>query len=394
MTPKAATPPVAEEATETLTTAQRIKIARVEKGWTQTDLANATGLPQGDISRYERGIKQPSAGVVDRIMRAVGKTHTLQAVDGVLGIQGRAQGKLNIVDVTAPPVPVEWLVEGLVARGFLTMIAGEPGAGKSMLTQTVAEALVEGRETVAGMALRPRYVVESCPAHDEDANGCGVCDECDSEGNVRRNDTRALILDAENGENIIQERAQKQGLTKEDAGRYVVAASDGFDIYKDRAVLDGILADHRNAGTPVDLIVIDSMTSMWFGNENVVDQVSPMLKYLNKTAKDFDCGIVLIHHTDKEGENYRGSSAIAATIGGGVFTFTRYDEKEGEDITARRIVCRKMRIAAEPLPLKVYLTGHGVSHEPAMSEDRIALAVAEREAAARRLDIDAADEDD
>lgn len=386
MTPKAATPPVAEDAPETLTTAQRIKIARVEKGWTQTDLANATGLPQGDISRYERGIKQPSAGVVDRIMRAVGKTHTLQAVDGVLGIQGRAQGKLNIVDVTAPPVPVEWLVEGLVARGFLTMIAGEPGAGKSMLTQTVAEALVEGRETVAGMALQPRRVVVG-PCDAEKCDGAtAVHNDDDGTHGHLVNDTRALILDAENGENIIQERAQKQGLTKEDAGRYVVAASDGFDIYKDRAVLDGILADHRNAGTPVDLIVIDSMTSMWFGNENVVDQVSPMLKYLNKTAKDFDCGIVLIHHTDKEGENYRGSSAIAATIGGGVFTFTRYDEKEGEDITARRITCRKMRIAAEPLPLKVYLTGHGVSHEPAMSEDRIALAVAERDA--RRLDND------
>lgn len=386
MTPKAATPPVAEEAPETLTTAQRIKIARVEKGWTQTDLANATGLPQGDISRYERGIKQPSAGVVDRIMRAVGKTHTLQAVDGVLGIQGRAQGKLNIVDVTAPPVPVEWLVEGLVARGFLTMIAGEPGAGKSMLTQTVAEALVEGRETVAGMALQPRRVVVG-PCDAEKCDGAtAVHNDDDGTHGHLVNDTRALILDAENGENIIQERAQKQGLTKDDAARYVVAASDGFDIYKDRAVLDGILADHRNAGTPVDLIVIDSMTSMWFGNENVVDQVSPMLKYLNKTAKDFDCGILLIHHTDKEGENYRGSSAIAATIGGGVFTFTRYDEKEGEDITARRIVCRKMRIAAEPLPLKVYLTGHGVSHEPAMSEDRIALAVADRDA--RRLDND------
>ena len=370
----------------TLSTGQRIKAARIEKGWSQKQLAEAAGVQQADVSRWERGKVAPQASQVDRIMRAIGSSHILDAVDGVLGIQGRAAGKLNIVDPTAPPVPVEWLIEGFVARGFLTMIAGEPGAGKSMVTQTLATALVEGRTEVAGLKLHPRRVLAPCDECDGgevvvgDPGDPVKCATCEGTGGVAKNATRVLVLDAENGENIIQERAQKQGLTPEQAPRYVVAASDGFDIYKDRAVLDGVLADYRDSGSPVDLIVLDSMTSLWFGNENVVDQVSPMLKYLNDTAKRFGCGILLIHHTDKEGENYRGSSAIAATIGGGVFTFARFDEKEGEDHTARRLACRKMRIAREPEPHRVYVTGHGVDDKPATSEENIALAVAERDA--------------
>ena len=379
--------PTTQADPETLTTAKRIKIARTEKGWTQKQLAEACGIDQGNISRYERGTVAPTGEQLDRIFAAIGATHTLAAVDGVLGIQGRAAGKLNIIDPTAPPIPVEWLVEGFVARGFLTMIAGEPGAGKSMLTQTIGSALVEGRDTAAGMKLNLRYTEGSCDTCQGDKavvtgdpGDPDACPECDSSGTTLHNDTRVLVLDAENGENVIQDRAQKQGLTVDDADRYVVAASDGFDIYKDRGVLDGILAEYRDAGQPIDLLIVDSWTSLWFGNENVVEQVQACLKYLNETAKKFQLGILLIHHTDKEGESYRGSSAIAATIGGGVFTFSRYDEKEGEDITARRIRCQKMRIAAEPEPSRVYVTGHGISDQPATSAENIALAVAERDA--------------
>jgi transcriptional regulator with XRE-family HTH domain len=417
--------------TVTLTMAQRIKVGRSEKGWTQKELAQKSGVQQADISRYERGVMNPDAGTLDRIFRAFGKTHTLDAVDGVLGIQGRAAGKLNIIDPMAPPVPVEWLVEGFVARGFLTMIAGQAGAGKSMVTQTIASALVEGRETVAGFALSPRYVhipcdpdadhecdpediwhrcphcglylrsfrnddplrrhIEHCEAEclttadpngDHDPND--VCDHGPQPAHWHtRNDTRALVLDAENGENIIQDRAQKQGLTAGDAPRYIVAGSDGFDIHKDRATLDAAIADYRDKGEPVDILVLDSFTSLWFGNENVVEQVMAVLKVLNELAKKYQLGILLIHHTDKDGDSYRGSSAIAATIGGGVFAFSRYDDKDGEDFTARQLVCQKMRIAAEPERRKLYVTGHGISDQPATSADNIALAVAARELAAQ-----------
>lgn len=369
-----------DPAAETITTAQRIKIARVEKGWTQKQLAAAVpGLSQGNLSRYEKGVANPSGDTVDRIMRAIGKTHTLAAVDGVLGIQGRAAGKLIVVDPMATPTKVDWIVEGFVARGFLTMIAGEPGAGKSMATQTLAVGLVEGREEVAGFKLHHgRKAYRECIVTAGD--DCTIAGRVDGSHSHPVLDTRVMVLDAENGPNLIQERVQGMGLDADQAARYVVAASDGFDIYKDRKDLDAMIADYREAGTPLDLLVIDSFTSLWFGNESVVEQVMPCLKSLNDLAAKHNIGILLIHHTGKDGE-YRGSSAISGTIGGGLFTFTRYNEKDGEDPTARQIECTKLRIAAEPARKRVYVTGHGIDSDPDTAADNIMRAVAERVAA-------------
>lgn len=375
--------PPRDEIPETLDTAARIRMARGEKGWSQTRLSQETykldpkhGVTQANISRYEKGIAQPQASTVDLIMRAIGKVHGLAAVDGVLGIQGRSAGKLNMVDPTATPRRIDWIVEGFVARGFLTMLAGEPGAGKSMATQTLATALVEGKEEVAGFALHTPKRWTECDL----SEACPAVDAAPAHSHKLPAPARVMVLDAENGANLIQERVQSMGLDEETASRYMVATSDGFDIYKDRKDLYAMIGDYRDAGTPIDLLVIDSFTSMWFGNENVVDQVGPCLKMLNDLAAKFDLGILLIHHTDKEGDNYRGSSAIAATIGGGVFTFSRYDDKESEDITARCITCKKMRIAAEPVRRRVYVTGHGIDDKPDTTSDNLARAIAQRDA--------------
>lgn len=360
----------------TLTTAQRIKIARTEKGWTQRQLAEATGLRQGHISRWESGQVRITAENLDRIMAAIGKTHTLQAVDGVLGIQGRAAGKLTIIDPYAEPRPVSWVAEGFVARGYVTMIAGEPGAGKSFVTQTLGVALANGGPEALGMRLDTRAACPDCGGmravacdeepddlggHDQhdacDASGRVPCVTCDEEGHVPA-PLRVLTIDAENGANLVQERAHSTGLAEAARDRYIVAGAEGFDIYKDRAVLDGILADLAAEGRPVDLVTLDSWTSLWFGNENVVDQVQSCLGSLNELAARHNVAILLIHHTDKEGETYRGSSAIAATIHA-VFAFARGDEKNDTPET-RFLTCKKMRFAAEPPVRRLAVTAHGI----------------------------------
>jgi transcriptional regulator with XRE-family HTH domain len=344
----------------TLKTAQRIKVARAEAGWTQKQLAAASGVDQADISKYERGALNPNAATLDRIMAALstaqeGGSHTLAAIDGALGIQGRAAGKLVVIDPTAEPVPIDWIVDGFVARRYLTMIAGEPGAGKSFVTQTIGAALAAGADDAAGFKLGTGSAT-ICQRRELDGTDCDGpgCDYCQPA-------SRVLVVDAENGPNLIQMRARTLGLSDNAAANYIVAGSEGLDIYKDRDVLEGILTDYENSGAPVDLLVLDSWTSLWFGNENVVDQVMACLSFLNDLAARRNLGILLIHHTDKEGETYRGSSAIAGTIGGGVFTFARYGEKDAELPEARLITCKKLRIAPEPHPRRVYVTPHGIA---------------------------------
>lgn len=325
----------------TLTTGQRIRIARTERGWTQRQLADATGIGQSRISRYEKGVESPNADTVDRIMNAIGSTHTLDAVDGVLGIQGRAAGKLVLVDALAEPKPVSWVVEEFAARGAVTMIAGEAGAGKSYFTQTVGVGLARGDETAAGFKLDTKWCVDGqCPEEHEEPH--------------RRN---VLVVDAENGANLVQERVQDIGLTDADVKHYTTANSEGFDIYKDRDTLDAVLRDYKDAGEAIDLLILDSWLSLWAGNENVVEQVQNCLNALRLLATRHNLAVVLIHHTDKEGENYRGSSMIAATIEC-VFTFTRADD--GDLPEARFLTCKKMRIAKEPTRKRLYVTGHGI----------------------------------
>lgn len=47
--------------------------ARAEKGLTQKELAEITGISQGDISRIERGTANPSIRTIQRIATALDK---------------------------------------------------------------------------------------------------------------------------------------------------------------------------------------------------------------------------------------------------------------------------------------------------------------------------------
>lgn len=50
----------------------RIKANRLEKGWTQVQLAKATGVPQGLIANYENCARTPSAPKLAVFARAFG----------------------------------------------------------------------------------------------------------------------------------------------------------------------------------------------------------------------------------------------------------------------------------------------------------------------------------
>ena len=45
--------------------------ARANKGFSQSELSNATGIDQSDISKIERGIANPSIGTLNRIAEAL-----------------------------------------------------------------------------------------------------------------------------------------------------------------------------------------------------------------------------------------------------------------------------------------------------------------------------------
>ena len=341
----------------TLTTGQRLKLARTEAGLSQPELATLTGIDQGNISRYENGRLNPNAKSVDTIIAACVKhmqeqgkeLSVLDAIDNRhLGIKGRTAGKLVRVNTMGTPKPVEWIVGGFAARRYVTMIAGQAGAGKSSVTQTLAVALARGDDEAMGLTLpgTPHRVMIV------DAENVMVSDP-----------------DEEPEASLMQSRLQDYGLTEKHADNIVASGAAGFDLDKDRDGLDAFLSDCAAEGAPVDVLVLDSFTSLWFGNENVIDQVRGVLNFLNRMAVKHNLAVVLIHHADKAGETYRGSTAIAATIAA-VFTFARAVDEDGEETsgTLRVLACVKMRMAAEPHPHYVHTSSHGILTEPCHCE--------------------------
>lgn len=337
--------------------AEQIRSARAEAALTQPQLADLTGIAQANISRYERGQLNPNADTVDRIMSAIaqhmGRTPAaVQLVQGSIGIIGRSQGKLGVVaDLMATPQPKEWLASGLIAKRFVTILAGQEGAGKSTLAQTLAVALANGDREAFGFRLP---------------------------GTMHR----VLVLDVENvmmndvnsvDASIVMERVQRYGLTMQGNENLTVVGAIGFDLDKDSDVIDAILADAENEGRPYDFVVFDSFRSLWTsGSENTAD-AGRVLTKVNRWAYTHNCGILMLHHTNKSGAAYSGHTSIGSTVAA-VWTFSRLIHKDAETgdkvqhPTARFLNPYKVRIAAEAKSRIVAVGAEGITDTKSADE--------------------------
>jgi 5S rRNA maturation endonuclease (ribonuclease M5)/archaellum biogenesis ATPase FlaH len=225
--------------------------------------------------------------------------------------------KFRVLDVaqmvaeTPPPVP--WQVEGLTVQGDMTVMTGDPGAGKSLLALTLCGA-VAGGESIAGI-------------------------EC-AAGTV-------VYLDAENGGREIHRRLHSLGIPL--AGVTVVEA-DGVNLRDDSDFkgLESLIKVYAPS-----MVVLDSLTALWPGaNERKTEDVAPTLYAIKQLAERHGVAILVLHHRPKDGGEYRGTTAIAAAAQLG---FTLSKVKGDPDRTRRRLHCWKCRPAAEPADRWVHL---------------------------------------
>lgn len=336
--------------TRALTTPERLRSMRSTANLKQSDVAKATGISQEQISRYESGSSKPNAATYDRLVDFYRNASSAvreqdDAYNGVLGIQGRSQGKLSPVrDLMAPPVVKEWLVSNFLARRYVTVFAGQEGAGKSMLAQTIAKALACGEPEAFGFRLP---------------------------GNVHR----TLIVDVENVNMIdtehvdgsdVGERLQAFGLDEESAHNITVVGCDDFDLSQDMDVLDGILTDAEKDGRPYSLLVLDSFRSLWVSGSENTPEAGRVVGRLKKMAHAHNVAILLLHHTNKAGAAYSGHTSIGSQASGGVWTFSKLvhkneltGKKDGHP-TLRYIGAYKNRIAPEAKGRIVSVSGQGI----------------------------------
>jgi hypothetical protein len=184
----------------------------------------------------------------------------INTADSGVPTTGGTLGTLRRCDVaamlTTEPEPVDWLIEGFVARGTLTLLAGREKEGKSLLAMACAARGATGGGTLAGIRVEP---------------------------------LRVAILDAENGHRELHRRLRSLGLRAEHADRIDIYEAVGHDLRRHLHEIESVLETSKP-----DLVILDSWRSLWGGDENDSGEVSRVLDPVRNLVRPHNAGAVLI----------------------------------------------------------------------------------------------------
>lgn len=174
------------------------------------------------------------------------------------------------------PSSIPWICKPFVARGAVTLLSGQPKAGKSLFTFKLVKEMLNG-----GVFLN--HPVE--PA-------------------------KVMIL-TENSP--LAFKAKMDDILQGKHRHVTVVSRFNRDLMEDRWVdnLRRLGQEARNAGCSV--LVIDTLAA-WarMEDENDASQVYEALAPIRECAESFDLGVLTIHHLTKSGEGPRGSGVFQA----------------------------------------------------------------------------------
>ena len=210
--------------------------------------------------------------------------------------------------LSQPIEPIPWRCDRLTADGYLTLLTGRGGEGKSWLALAMALGVQRG-EPVAGIP-------------------CQV--------------GRAVYFDAENGRHQIARRLRSAGVTEDIAP--VIYDCTGLDFDEAAAEFEAAIRAHH-----AKFAVFDSLRAFAPGSrENESDDMAPLIRRFVEIARRTGCAVLLLHHRPKaeDGSKYRGSSTIEDQTDM-LFVLDR-KSTDPERRTRRFIETVKCRIDEEP----------------------------------------------
>lgn len=183
---------------------------------------------------------------------------------------------------------VKWIWRRWIPFGFLTLLVGEPGGGKSMVALDWARIITQA-------AMWPLETTKAEP-------GCIVW------------------VETEAGQQLLMERSKAMGVVR---NQVFIPSFEG-DILSQPDLMD---PKHQERITTLvkvkhpTLVVVDSLGGAHTRGENKIEEVRPLLAYLAQLARDEDVGVAMVHHLRKRSMNedlvvtldrVRGSSGITA----------------------------------------------------------------------------------
>jgi AAA domain-containing protein len=189
--------------------------------------------------------------------------------------QMRGVSRFKPLDLTMPPPPTRWFMDGWFAMGDVVVVAGIGGLGKSWLTMALTVAALGGHPECLGVP-----ILEHGPV---------------------------LYVDEENPQDVVYDRLLKLGfdpMTSSGDLRYLWNQGIKLDRNPDALIEEAL--DFRPT-----FIALDSLTRLHSKEENASGDIAPLMNNAIKPlARDVGAAVALIHHHDKNAGAPRGSTDI------------------------------------------------------------------------------------
>jgi RecA-family ATPase len=172
---------------------------------------------------------------------------------------------------------IDWIVDGIIAAGTVTLMSGESGSGKSTVTSAICSAVERGAP-FAGLVTQRRPV---------------------------------LILDRENPLPIVVDRFNRLGIDDSPNFRYW----GGWLPEEAPSPNSPIISEWVRDCESKPLIVVDSLVGFNAGDENSASETRAYMQGFRRLA-DKGATVIVLHHSGKAdtARDYRGSSDIKASI--------------------------------------------------------------------------------
>jgi putative DNA primase/helicase len=224
---------------------------------------------------------------------------------------------VNLNDIEAKEV--EWIWPGWILRGYVSLVTGDPGIGKTSVLLSIAAALAGGTKLPDGTTARVG---------------------------------RVLYLDGENGADEIKRRLAANGFTAFDNLRLLVNVGVGNNIepfYLEKHLSS--LIEAIKTFRP-DWVIIDPIVTFHSRNEIVTTEVRKLLNLLAGISQKFQLAVTIVQHPNKAIKapnlyRVRGSLDFVAAARAVLNVTLLQDLQDG----TAALVMEKLNLAVKPEPL-------------------------------------------
>jgi len=204
----------------------------------------------------------------------VAETNTTGAAEDLYGAGIQSISDLPCLS-SMPHNPIDYVMEGVIAYGAITLFVGPSGCGKTTLLTAMSGAISQG-QPFAGLSTKQAPV---------------------------------LHLDRENGQAVVQERLRRVHVRTSPMYRIWGGWAGNGPPHVDAEILERYVRECN----PKPVIIIDSLVAFHPGNENDARETRAYFNVLRRLVS-LGAAVILIHHNGKaeSAQKYRGSSDIEA----------------------------------------------------------------------------------